>query len=350
MLNFKSVSSSELQIRSNPTLRHVNPKSGFQKRISTLLEPTPLPFPTFQMMKDASRQTISQNTYYAWVRPAHLRSAWLVLTADMPLLMVDSRDMSRMFSMRIPFDKRRVQHTGPIVCEAAWDAQDHVLWIWDVVLWERQVIWNMIPYSKRWDILKEVVGKILDCGHPMSDAEVRVPDWVSLSEISKMEDIDVAYSIDFQPESPGSRRHVFRQQNNDIAFKPISHAERKMVANTPKPVAFVPVAVPVPAAVAVVATPVLTPLPNPEPVQETLQKSITERPTVAIARKDALSKLPDTYMLETVTGESLGLASIRVLSISKQLQHHPVVSKGGAVLVDILWYEPFSKYVIRNIH
>ena len=56
MFNYKSVRSSEPQIRSNPALRQVNEKSGFQKRLSTLLEPISLPFPTFQIFKDITKE------------------------------------------------------------------------------------------------------------------------------------------------------------------------------------------------------------------------------------------------------------------------------------------------------
>jgi hypothetical protein len=274
-------------------------------------------------------------------------------------MLVDSRDTSRMSSMRIPFDKRRVEHTGPIVCEAAWDAQEHILWIWDVIVWERQVIWNFVPYSKRWDILKEVVGKILDCGHPMSDAEVRVPDWVSMAEISKIQDIDVAHAIDFQPESPGGRRHVFRVQNTDIKFKPISYAERKMVADNESrwTVPAAPDAQTIQTALTALTALQATTAPQAPPVSSDLHTTHptttippvnTERPTVGRARKDTTSKLPDTYILETVTGESLGLAAIRSLAMSKQLR--TALAKNDSTIVDILWFEPFSKYEIRAVH
>jgi hypothetical protein len=342
MLNFKSVTSSEPQIRSNPALRHVHIKSGFQKRISTLLEPTPLPFPTFQFVKEASQITLSTNTYYAWVRPAHLRPQWLILQADMPLLLVDGRDMSRMFSMRIPFDKRRVQHTGPIVCEAAWDAQDHVLWIWDVLVWERQAIWNFMPYSKRWDILKDVVGKILDCGHPMSDAEVRVPEWMSVKDAISLSEIDTAQLIDFQPEAPSQRRHVFRPVNTDTEFKPVNYAERKMVSvEKPAPTRTIfPIPIPIPAP-APTAPAAPTPAEAPKAVNE-------ERPTVGRIRKDTTSKLPDTYMIESISGESLGLASVKSLAMSKQLRS--ALASNESALVDIKWFEPFSKYEVRAVH
>jgi len=233
MLNYKSVTNSEPQIRSNPALRHVSSHSGFHKRLSSLMESTPLPFPTFQIVKDNSKPVLENHAHYAWVRPSYLRSQWLVLNDTMPLVLWDQRDEARVNSLRVPFDKKRIQDVGTVVCEAAWDAQDHILYIWDVIVWERSVVWNTMPYSKRWDLVKEVVGKILDCGHPMSDAEIRVPTWESLAQVAERTDLDPATSIDFQPEKAAQRRRIFLIQDEGVKFRPTSHAERKMVADRP---------------------------------------------------------------------------------------------------------------------
>ncbi len=355
MFNYKSVTNSEPQIRSNPALRHVNEKSGFQKRLSTLLEPTPLPFPTFQIMKEGSQTGIQQFKHYAWVRPAHLRPQWLVLSAELPLILMDPRNPERLWSLRIPFDKKRAQSVGPIVCEAAWDAQEHILWIWDVVVWEKQILWSTVAYSQRWDIVKEIVGTILDCGHPMSDAEVRVPDWKSLSEVAALGDLDPAKSIEFQPEKAGQRRHVFLVRDEGAKFKAQSHAERKMVAeggpkihnpNKEKQRQYEQKKVLTEPAVATIADP--TPTPN---VTEKSfpTKSHSNDPTVARIKKDEYSKLPDAYQLEDLTtGKSFGLPAIRSLEISKILRE--TLKTKESCIVDIQWYEPFRKFEVRRVH
>ncbi len=364
MFNYKSVTNSEPQIRSNPALRHVNEKSGFQKRLSTLLEPTPLPFPTFQIMKEGSQTGIQQFKHYAWIRPAHIRPQWLVLSADLPLILVDPRNPERLWSLRIPFDKKRAQSVGPIVCEAAWDAQEHILWIWDVVVWEKQVIWSTLAYSQRWDIVKEVVGTILDCGHPMSDAEVRVPDWKSLSEVAALGDLDPAKSIEFQPEKAGQRRHVFLVRDEGAKFKAQTHAERKMVAEGGPKIhnpnkekqrqqqqqqqqqhqqqkKSVPITVDSSISTATV---------NPKPIEKnyTTVPHPTD-PTVARIKKDEYSKLPDAYQLEDLTtGKSFGLPAIRSLEISKILRES--LKTKESCIVDIQWYEPFRKFEVRRVH
>jgi hypothetical protein len=343
MLNYKSVRSSEPQIRSNPALRHVSEKSGFQKRLSTLLEPTPLPFPTFQIVKEATQPILEKHAHYAWVRPAHLRAQWLVMAEDMPLLMVDPKQENRIWSLRVPFDKRAIQKIGPVVLEGAWDAQDHILWIWDVVIWEKSVVWSGMPYSERWKLVMKCVDEILDCGNPMSDAEVKVPTWQTLQDIRKLEDLDSAKSIDFQPEKAGQRRIVFLVRNVDVKFKAINHHERKMVAEGgPKPSN--PNATKKPTEPISVPTPIVEPVSVPtEPV-----KTLEERPRVGRLRKDTFSKLPDTYRVATVQGEELGLAAIKSLEISKQLREK--FKTTDTVLVDILWFEPFQKYEVKKVH
>jgi hypothetical protein len=351
MLNYKSVRSSEPQIRSNPALRHVSEKSGFQKRLSTLLEPTPLPFPTFQIVKEATQPILEKHAHYAWVRPAHLRAQWLVMAEDMPLLMVDPRQENRIWSLRVPFDKRAIQKIGPVVLEGAWDAQDHILWIWDVVIWEKSVVWSAMPYSERWKLVMKCVDGIIDCGHPMSDAEVKVPTWQTLQDIRKLEELDSAKSIDFQPEKAGQRRLVFLVRDVDVKFKATNHHERKMVAEGgPKPSN--PNAVKKPEKPEKPIEPVPIPIPTPvvEPVSAPTEavKTLEERPRVGRIRKDTFSKLPDTYRVATVQGEELGLAAIRSLEISKQLREK--FKTTDAVLVDILWFEPFQKYEVKKVH
>jgi hypothetical protein len=340
MLNYKSVRSSEPQIRSNPALRNVNESSGFQKRLSTLLEPTPLNFATFQIAKETSRGFLEQNQCYAWVRPAHLRSQKIIIADGMPLLLQDPKNEKGLKSLRIPFDKRQVQSVGPIVLEGSWDFQDHILWIWDVLVYEKRAVWFSMSYSKRWDLLKSIVNTILDCGHPMSDAEVRLPSWESLEIAKTYTDLDPATSIEFQPEKAGQRRHLFIIKNEGAKFIPKTHHERKMVAEAPTPRITHPVSNPLPPPPPAPALP----LPPPSPPAE------QERPRVARLTREKFSKLPDTYTLFSVGEPSndLGLAAIRSLELSKRLRE--LMKTRDSIMVDISWFEPFQKYEVKLIH
>lgn len=345
MLNYRSVTSSEFQVRSKPALRFVSEKSGFQKRLSTLLEPTPLPFSTFQIATEGSRKTLEQHAYHAWVRPAHLRSQQIVLADGFPVLIRNPKSDAKLMSLRIPFDKGRVQKLGPIVCEGAWDHQDHILWIWDVLLWEKENVWNTLPYSKRWDLVKTVVGELLDCGHPMSDAQVRVPVWETLRDIAAKESPVSGYSIEFQPEKAGMRRHLLLLKSNETEFVAQNFHERKMVAeklnSIPNPV---PKPVPV-----VKPEPVVTSVVESTPVSSKPKGPQQQERRVARLSKDPHLKLPDTYRVRSVPeDEDLGLSAIRSMEISKVLRLR--FAKETSVLVDVMWYEPFQKWEVKQVH
>lgn len=281
--------------------------------------------------------TLQQHQYYAWVRPAHLRAQWLVLSPDMPLMMVDPRDSSKLWSIRVPFDKFRVQQIGPIVLEGAWDAQDHVLWIWDVIVWEKQVIWNTMGYNKRWELVKTVVGSILDCGHPMSDAEVRVPTWETFEALRARKELDPATSVEFQPEKAGQRRHLLLVRDEGVKFKPTTHAERKMVAD--KAAEGCAIQVDQKEEKPVVATV------SHKPKLEKAAVPSEEKKVVLV--KDKFSKLPDTYRVQDTDGSDLGLAAIRSLGMSKELRE--LFKAAESVPVIVRWYEPFQKFEVRQL-
>jgi hypothetical protein len=304
------------------------------------LEPTPLPFPTFQIATEGSRKTLEQHVYHAWVRPAHLRSQHIVLADGFPVLLKNPKSDAKLMSLRIPFDKGRVQKLGPIVCEGAWDHQDHILWIWDVLLWEKEVMWQTLPYSKRWDLVKTVVGELLDCGHPMSDAQVRVPVWESLKDVAAKEAPASGYSIECQPEKAGMRRHLLLLKSNEIAFVAQNFHERKMVAETQVITQSKPPSVEKPKEDAVSPPVVETPKPKGSQQQER---------RVARLSKDPHLKLPDTYRVKSVPeDEDLGLSAIRSMEISKVLRLR--FTKETSVLVDVMWYEPFQKWEVKQVH
>lgn len=371
MLNYKSVRSSEPQIRSNPALRQISSKSGFQKRLETLLEPIPLPFPTFQIMRDNHQPFLQTHHYYAWMRPAHLRAQWLILTPDMPLLMMDPKNPSNLWSLRIPFDTSTVQKIGPIVCEGAWDAQDHVLYIWDVVIWEKENVWSKLGYKKRWGLVETVCKEILDIGHPMSDAEVRVPEWISLQKLSTIESIDSTFSIEFQPEKEGQKRLLFLVQNTDKAFTPTTHHERKAIANGGlnqnqtkarptdfsnstnhvKPSKFVK---PVESSEPVFQIQLEESIENIKPTPSTQTKKEVKQPRVVNGEsisakliKDKTSKLLDTFQLQSLEGTDLGYPAIRSLEVNKLLRE--AFKTREEVSVRVAWFEPFQKYEIQAV-
>jgi hypothetical protein len=71
---------------------------------------------------------------------------------------------------------------------------------------------------------------------------------------------------------------------------------------------------------------------------------------VPVEKKGLLKKekLPDTYRVLSESGEDLGLAAIRSLGMSKELRE--LFKTNETISVTIMWYEPFQKYEVRQLH
>jgi hypothetical protein len=335
MLKFTSVRSSEPQVRNPTGLKKQSPNSGFHKTITNLLEPIPLPFPSYQLVKESSASILGKHQFYAWKRPAHLRPNWLVLSDLGPAVLVDPRDKTRVFSIKFPFDSRKVQHSGPIVCECAYDTQEATLYVWDILVWEKEEIYTKQNYSQRWKLLQHIATTILDINHPNSEIRIQLPTWESLATLSIPEK---QYAIEFQPEKAGQRRFVWIQPKQADTFKPQTFHEREMISHEAKPM-FVEDPEPAPA-------PVSEPISSAQSAPEQTPK-VQKTATMGTLTKDTRSKLPDAYILIGPDGSNLGLPAIRRIELSKQLRTHFTTNTECHVLIQ--WYEPFQKYEIKQV-
>jgi hypothetical protein len=334
MLKFTSVQSSEPQVRNPTGLKKQSPNSGFHKTITNLMEPLSFPFPSYQLVRDASQPILSKHTFYAWKRPQHLRPQWLILSDLGPAVLVDPRDATRMSSIKAPLHLRRVQHSGPIILEAAYDFQETSLYLWDVIYWEKENQYESQPYSKRWKLLQHIASVVFDAGNPKAEMTLHLPVWESLQDIAAITP-DEGHAVDFQPEKAGQRRFLWIPPKKADTFKPQSHHERKMVADkaeqAEKPKQEKPKEV------------VVSPSINQQPTPP----QSTERHSVGWLKRSPRTKLPEASPLESLTGEELGLPAIRRLELSKQLRDALV--RQERVQVTLVWCEAFQKYEIRQI-
>jgi len=331
MLNYRSVTNSEPQIRSNPALRHC--PTAFQKNVETLLQDISPPFPTYARVLPKHGQILSKHMFHTWIKPAHLRSQWIVISDSMPVILMDCKNTKQSSKIRIPARKLRLQEVGTILLEGAWDAQEHTLWIWDVLYWDRNLIWNSEPYSKRWDILKEITEEILDVGNPMSDATVQLPNFESLQEIRKRDIIDSAFSVEFQPEAKGQRRLCFFQPRKPLPSKPY-------VSSKPH----VPLK---PQVTPVIQEPVFMIDEEDAKVVKEIKKENPKKIQSARIVKDKTSKLPDTYRV-LLNNVDMGLLTIRSIDMSKKLRE--LFQTREFCLADVEWYEPFQKYELKQLY
>jgi hypothetical protein len=335
MLKFTSVRSSEPQVRNPTGLKKQSANSGFHKTITNLLEPIPLPFPSYQIVKENASSILSKHQFYAWKRPAHLRPQWLIVSDLGPAVLVDPRDTTRIFTIKFPFDVRRVQHCGPIVCEGAYDAQEATLYVWDILVWEKEEIYTKQNYSDRWKLLQHVATTILDANHPNSEIRIQLPVWESLASVCGTIP-EKEYAVEFQPEKAGLRRYLWLAPKKTETYHPQTHHERAMVAKH-----------------AIETKPMF--VDDPETVsekqvvlpQETKTVITQKTHTQGILKKDLRSKLPDSYILSSMSGEQLGLPAVRRIDLSKQLRTYFTTQE--SCMVSIQWYEPFQKYEIKSM-
>jgi len=318
MLKHTSVGSSTPQVRNPGGLRKFKSASDYSELLKSL------PFPTNQLVRETSQAILEKHQFYAWKRPAHLRPHWMILTEKSPCILVDSRN-GTVWSLKFPYDTRQVQKVGPIVCEASYDSQEATLWIWDILVWEKNDIWSSLPYSRRWEILQTQIRPLIQENNPMCDITIKYPEWTSIKGLSEP---DVGYSVEFQPEKPGNRRFVWVFPKKADTFHPANYHERKMISET-----------------------VEKPAKKIQAVQEVqaAQEShiINKKQTCGILIKDKLSKLPDTYTIISESGEDLGLAAIRSMDMSVALRMR--FNKTAELKVELQWYESFQKYEVVKI-
>uniref|UniRef100_A0A6C0HES6 mRNA capping enzyme adenylation domain-containing protein n=1 Tax=viral metagenome TaxID=1070528 RepID=A0A6C0HES6_9ZZZZ len=319
MLKHTSVGSSTPQVRNGSSLH----KFKYNGELDSLLEG--LPF-TFQIVKETCKNILENHTFYAWKRPAHLRSHWLFLTEKGPAIVVDSRNIEIKWSLKFPYDKRQIQKLGTIICECAFDSHDSTLWIWDILYYEKQDLWSNMPYSKRWEILQKQLRPIIQENHPLCDIHVQYPTWTSLQQIMT-EHEEPGFSIEFQPEKNGQRRFLWIIPKKIDTFHPANYHERKMISEQCQD-----------------TKPQDTKPQDTKPQDTKPQSKVIQ---VGILRKDMRSKLPDTYKVFSKENKDLGLAAIKSIDLSIHLRK--LFQNAELYNVEIKWYEPFQKYEVLRI-
>jgi len=312
MLKHTSVGSSTPQVRNPGGLRKFKSPVDYSGLLNSL------PFPTNQLVRENTQAILERHQFYAWKRPAHLRPQWMILSDKSPCILVDSRN-GTVWSLKFPYDTRHVQKVGPIVCEAAYDSQEAPLWIWDVLVWEKNDVWSSLPYSRRWELLQVQIRPLIQENSPMCDITIKYPEWTSVKNLSEPE---VGYSVEFQPEKPGNKRFVWVFPKKADTFHPANYHERKMVSEVVEKVHDLP--------------------------KKIVEKVVSNaKQTCGILVKDKLSKLPDTYILTSESGEDLGLAAIRSMDMSVALRTR--LMKESELKVELQWYEAFQKYEVTKI-
>lgn len=402
MMNHKSVTSSEIHVRSENIMRKWN--NAFQKDVQHFLEDKELPYPSFQLLRSQNQSILSKFPFWAYKRPAHCRPCWIIIREDSPMIFVETRDQTRGYTARVPFDNGVIQKYGSVCCEAYIDHQDQTVYVVDLLYWNHVPIYRTMAFHERWPLLNKVVYEICHAAK-CNDLKIVVPTFSSLSEISN-EIMDPAVAIEFQPDTPDKRRflYIHREASHakarDIVMRDVSqvqkagygaakvavrnniHSERIQRTHLSKEPSkgydFVNDDEPViqqlssqaPVQTISIQQRTVTPpkpasngrnLPshyfdsiapvkkvvNALPPRKTEKGTIDKSLTSAIAKKDPISKLPDCYRLYDSNGNDLGLAALRLFAITQKVRN--AVEGVESCKVCVCWHDPFGKFEIKDV-
>lgn len=228
MMNHKTITSSEIHVRSENVMRKWN--HVFQKDVQHFLEDKELPYPSFQIIRQPNESILSKFPFWTYKRPAHCRPCWMILRENSPMIFVETRDPSRGYTARIPFDQGVVQKYGSICCEVYMDHQDRTVYVVDLLYWNHNPIYRTLAFHERWPLLNKVVYEVCraqDC----SDLNLVVPTFTTLSEMAD-EIMDPAVAIEFQPDTADRRRFLYihreesRGKIREIVMRDVSQVQK----------------------------------------------------------------------------------------------------------------------------
>lgn len=353
MLKHVSVRSSSPQVRSQPALRNLQP--GFQKDVTSLLEHMQIPFPTFQLIKDTSQPVLEHQSFYGFLRPAHLRSSFLLLNESMPPVLINPREPKRRNTFRIPLARKKLSAIGPILCEVYWDTHEQILWVVDVLHWKQENVYSSQPFSERVKKISYLINEILYDTSGYSDSTVKIPKYYSMEHLA-ITPLEPEMAVEFQPENAGKRRFLFVQRLQT----PLKKTENPIIHNNDKNVNKFKVMATTPSHTTCQIIDVeddfipkkhnvTRSVKQPAETSESLNMNSSqplEGKQIMHIQKDSRSKLPDTYRL-LQDGKDMGLAAIRNLTVSFALKE--LFRSQKEAPVEVQWYDAFKKYEVIGI-
>ena len=249
-----------------------------------------------------AKSTFSSGTVWLWPKFDKRPVGYLIfLEGFPPCIWYPERQEGLTFRWLLPpnFCQR-----GATVCLANILAGESVLQIEDIVISEGKDLWSNLPFSGRWNKLRDFWNS-LPPDQPLLAFKPRVVQPIRLEDWPLHYNPAIYWII--QPDHYRQPRWYWK----DTITVP-EHTPVKYIA------------------------PVL--------------KRATEIPTILCALCAPYTKtiLPDTYSLLSQEGNNLGVASIPTLAMSLELRKL-VTDKTGGIPVEVQWNESFNKYQIVRI-
>ncbi len=249
-----------------------------------------------------AKNTFSSGTVWLWPKFDKRPVGYLIFMEGFaPCIWYSERQEGMTFRWLLP---PNFCQKGATVCLANILAGESVLQIEDIVISEGKDLWSHMPFSQRWNKLRDF-WQSLPADQPLLAFKPRVVKPISLEQWPLHYDASIYWII--QPDHSRQPRWYWK----DTVTVP-EH----------KPVEFI--------------APML--------------KRGTEILSTLVAYLTPYSKavLPDTYSLFSQEGVSLGVASISTLNLSLEIRK-VMTDKTPGIAVEVKWNDNFNKYQVLRI-
>lgn len=248
------------------------------------------------------RSTFQSGKVWVWPKFDKRPVGYLLFLADFPpCIWFPERQEGMTFRWMVP---PGFCSMGPTVCLANLLASESVLQIEDILIHHGRDVWSHLPYSERWEHLREMWEE-LPPDQPLLAFTPRIVQPLSLAEWEDQYDAAVYWII--QPDHSRQPRWYWRDVVSAPKYNPPAYLPPKLERDA-------------------------------------------EFLTVLVAYCSPYTKLslPDTYSLTAQDHTSIGIASIPNLRISHQLRDR-FTGRTDAIRVEVTWNTAFRKYQIVRI-
>jgi hypothetical protein len=249
-----------------------------------------------------AKSTFSSGTVWLWPKFDKRPVGYLIFIEGFaPCIWYPERQEGMTFRWLLP---PNFSQKGATVCFANILAGESVLQIEDITIYEGKDMWSNLPYSERWNKLRDF-WQSLPADQPLLAFKPRVVKPITLSQWALHYDSSIYWII--QPDHSKQPRWFWK----DTVTVPEHNA--------------------------------------PEFIAPQLKRS-ADIHTILVAHLThyAGAVLPDTYSLYSQEGVNLGVASISTLDLSLNIRK-TMTNRTNGISVEVKWNADFNKYQVMRI-
>lgn len=250
-----------------------------------------------------SKPTFSSQAVWVWPKFDKRPVGYLIfLDGFAPCIWYPDRQEGMTFRWLLP---PTFCEKGPTVCLANILAGESLLQIEDMVIYQGENLWSYMPFSERWNALREFWGS-LPPDQPLLAFQPRIVKPMTIEEWEMAYDPTIYWII--QPDHSRQPRWYWKDVVTVPSRPAVPYVAPKLKRDNDLIVTLYAVCI----------------------------------PYTKLA-------LPDTYSLSSQEGNVLGIASVSTLQMSTQLREQFSQEKRASLIVEVQWNDVFRKYQILRI-